>query len=83
MRPIERRWTTRFGSWLHGYGVSRLSADLGVRSTSVYDWMSGRTAPDPSRAMFITQLSHGTLSLEDVYKHRREIGAISSTPPQQ
>lgn len=94
MRRHGRRWSTAFGNWVQGYGVSRLTSDLnlrglGVTQHAVYQWVSGGTAPHPSRALAITQLSARAhmeaikegrealpaISLEDVYRHRAEVGS--------
>jgi len=72
-RAIDRRWGTRFGSWLRDYGVPRLCTDLSITKNSVYDWVRGSTSPDPRNAIRITQLSKGRVSLEDVYRHRAEL----------
>ena len=75
MHCVERRWRTRFGSWVRGYqgGVAQLAIDLAVTDHAIYDWISARRAPHPSRAIAMAHLSGGAVSLEDVYGHRREV----------
>jgi len=73
MLRVDRRWQTRFGSWVRGYTVHRLAGDLRLTDKSVYDWVSGRFVPHPSHAIGIVQLAGGAISLEDVYRHRAEV----------
>lgn len=73
-----RRWRTRFGSWVRAYTVPRLTRDLvdlgqPITQKAVYEWLAGRVAPHPDRAMAITRISGGRVSLQDVYRHREEV----------
>lgn len=78
MRRVGRRWTTTFGSWVQGYGVQRLASDLShvgpsITQNAIYNWIAGFRTPHPSRAVAITQISGGHVSLDDVYRHRSEV----------
>ena len=78
-----RYWSTTFGQWVNGYGVTRLASELGrlgspVTSHAIHEWLAGRCAPNPVRAMAITQIAEGKLGLEDIYRHRSEVGKENS-----
>lgn len=70
---MEERWCTIFGQWIQDFGVDRVSTEIQVSPNAVYEWVAGRTAPSPDRAQELVRLSGGSLSLEDVYRHRREV----------
>ena len=80
MYPREpRRWKTRFGRWVAGYGVSNivrsLQPDTFLRVTpnAVYAWLSGH-APHPNRARALVKISGGAIRLQDIYAQRNEVG---------
>lgn len=80
MHREPRRWRTHFGSWVRAYTVPRLTRelhDLGqpVTPNAVYGWLAGRIAPHPERALAITRISSGVLSLQDIYRHREQVRA--------
>lgn len=75
MRPIARSWRTPLGSFVGEYGVSRLTADLAaagqpVTCKAVYHWIGGRHVPRLDRAVEISRLSEGRVSLADIYGQR-------------
>jgi len=77
-RRVVTRWNTRFARWVSGYGVTRLAATLATQGDpitpkAIYDWISGDGVPRPPRAMSLVRISHGTLTLEDVFRHRDEV----------
>jgi hypothetical protein len=78
MHREPRRWRTHFGSWVRAYTVPRLTRELQglghpVTPHAVYGWLSGRIAPHPDRALAITRLSGGRLSVADIYRHREAV----------
>lgn len=75
---IRRRWSTPFGSFVSAFGVRRLTLKLGERGQpvtpkAVHEWLAGRSAPTPARAVEIVTLSAGSVTLMDVYQHRETI----------
>ncbi len=75
MRPIARSWRTPLGSFVEEYGIARLTADLAaagqpVTRTAVYNWLAGTHLPRPERALAISELSGGRVSVADVYRQR-------------
>ena len=80
--PVRRR--TSFGRWVSDYRVSRLLKTLDARgmpltSHTVYDWIAGRHAPRPTYAAAIVEISGGRLSFADIYRHRTEMQAVSTS----
>jgi hypothetical protein len=78
MRRDQRRWRTRFGSWVGRVGVPVLteklrSAGQPVTSKAVYNWLAGDHAPRPACADAIVAISRGRVGLADVYRHRAVI----------
>ena len=75
MRRISIRYSTAFGSFASGFGVSRLAEALcrhgaPTAPTTVYGWLAGEKTPQPSRAIVIVAISGGAVKLEDVFAHR-------------
>jgi hypothetical protein len=73
-RAEDRRWKTRFGSFVSEFGAERLAEDLEVRPPSVYKWVRGETAPTPARAFAIMRIAcqNGfVISLDDIYQRWR------------
>jgi len=71
----DKRWDSKFGQFVESYGVELLAARLKVDSTAIYHWIGRRTSPDPTNALAIQRLARRrriTLSLDDIYQHRRE-----------
>jgi len=69
-----RRWRTTFGRWVLEYSVSRLATDLGARGQpvtpkAIYEWVAGRSVPHKQRVRAITELSGGTVTIHDIYRH--------------
>jgi hypothetical protein len=63
---------TRFGRWILGYGVSRLTRDLGARGQPVtrraaYWWAAGHKMPRPAIARVLVEVAGGSISLDDIY----------------
>ena len=76
VRANPRVWRTRFGCWVHTYGVDRLVRDLTrrgrqVHPTAVYHWVSGRRAPRVEQAAAMLVLSRGQLTIFDIIRRRR------------
>jgi len=77
-RRSELRWQTRFGSWVHDFGVSNLVQELQrvgepISQKGVYAWMSGDGRPNYERALVLTRISGGRVRLEDIARHRHEV----------
>jgi len=72
------RWETKFGRWIGETGVPRIVAALGrdpdlrVTNNAVYNWLRGH-APRPDRARALVELSGGSLTLDDIYNHSRQV----------
>ena len=82
MHREPRRWRTYFGSWVRAYTVPRLTRELQtlghpVTPNAVYEWLAGRVAPHPDRALAIARLSSGQVSLQDIYQHREDVRAAA------
>ena len=83
MRPRARdgRWGTRFGSWVASVTVATITRELqkdpalAVRPSEVYLWLAGKVLPRSPRSLVLVRLSHGALTLDDVYRHRVAAGA--------
>lgn len=80
MRREPRRWRTRFGSWVRGYGVHRLAQGLRdagqpVTETAIYNWLGGRHVPRADSAIAIVSLSRGRVQVADVLRHRALLAA--------
>lgn len=74
---MQGRWHTRFGRWVHHYGVVRLAHDVGagcygvsLTPEAVYQWVGGQRAPRPAHASRIVALSQGRVSWDDIYGQR-------------
>ena len=81
-QALSPRWETPFGRWVHDTGVSRIVAalgrdpDLSVTNHAVYDWVAGRHPPKPAHAMALVRMSHGRLTLEEIYQHRHQVRGL-------
>jgi len=85
MQRRPQRWRTRFGSFVSSYTIEALTRDLGaagfpVTNKAVYSWLSGHRTPRLSAANEIVKLSAGSLALDDVCRHREEVGDGSASP---
>lgn len=84
MHREPRRWRTQFGSWVRAYTVPRpdprTSGSLGqpVTPNAIYGWLAGRIAPHPERALAITRISSGRVSLQDIYQDREQLRPVGS-----
>lgn len=70
------RWTTKFGHWVHSYGVAKLRDALItkgelVTTSAIYSWIAGRAVPQPAKATIIVELADGRLTWQDVYDQRK------------
>ena len=80
----DYRRETQFGRWVVEFGIPRIVAelrkdpDLRITEHAVYDWLSGRRAPRPSRAAALVRISRGRLSLETIYRHPYECRQLAS-----
>jgi len=92
MRRVGVRWGTRFGRWLDGYTVPKVTEGLArsgapVTAGAVYEWLSGRTSPRIEHANALIALSGGRLRVSDIIGHRRivsqgeELGSGPSIAP--
>jgi len=73
-RARDRRWQTKFGTFVSEFGAERLAEILEVRPPAVYKWVKGETAPTPARACTILQIAAQTgfqISLDDIYQRSR------------
>jgi DNA-binding transcriptional regulator YdaS (Cro superfamily) len=85
-KPATKRCGSKFGLFVRAYGVERLADALGIESPAVYQWLSGKTSPHPSKALRIQSIARrrGTrLSLDEIYQHFREVGSerYAASPP--
>ncbi len=73
----DGRWATPFGRLVRQYGVKRLSRDLQVDSTCVYQWIRGYVSPRPPKALLIIELVRplGNLRLREIYAQRISVRA--------
>lgn len=81
MRRRDSRRQTKFGSWIQGFGVSRLVSELRqsgfqIHCTAVYHWIDGSVAPRAPLAIRLVELSAGELSMSAIYSHRDELSKI-------
>jgi DNA-binding transcriptional regulator YdaS (Cro superfamily) len=73
-RAQDRRWQTKFGSFVAEFGAERLAESLEVRPPAVYQWVKGKTAPTPARASAILEIAAQNgfeISLDDIYQRSR------------
>jgi hypothetical protein len=73
-RAQDRRWQTKFGSFVSEFGAERLAEILEVRPPAVYQWVKGHTAPTRARACAILQIAAQNgfaISLDDIYQRSR------------
>lgn len=73
-------WRTRFGAFVGGYGVERLSLEFQrrgdpVTNSAVYSWIYGRRAPRPQAVDIILAVSHGRVTRDDIRRHQVAVGA--------
>src|SRR5258708_6552487 len=73
-RPLvaDGRWRTRFAKLMRKYGVARMSKDLQVDPSVIYQWIRGAVRPRPDKAFAIIMLVRplGRLRLEEIYDQR-------------
>lgn len=75
---IGRRWQTRFGRFVQGYGVERLVDALGqhgspVTPSAVYSWMSGAGTPRAERMSALVRISGGSVTPQAILDHRETV----------
>lgn len=75
-----KRYGTRFGSWIIGYGVTKLTRELAARRQPVtrqalYRWCWGTRVPRPAVAHEMVRIAAGSLTLDDIYSHRDQMNA--------
>ncbi len=73
-RAQDRRWQTKFGTFVSEFGAERLAEILEVRPPAVYQWVKGHTALTPARACAILQIAAQNgfeISLDDIYQRSR------------
>jgi len=73
-RAQDRRWQTKFGTFVAEFGAERLAEILEVRPPAVCQWVKGHTAPTPARACAILQIAAQNgfaISLDDIYQRSR------------
>ena len=78
------RWETKFGSFVHSYGVSTLAAALDVHPSAVHHWIGGRTYPRVPHACAMEHLAAErgfSLSLDDIYEGPRQVIAEACSMP--
>jgi hypothetical protein len=61
----------KFSKWLDDETPLGVSLMLNVSRTCVYNWRYGLRYPRPSVAQQIVSITHGQLTLEDIYKPTR------------
>jgi DNA-binding XRE family transcriptional regulator len=64
------RWQTHLGQWVTDIGSTRIAHEIGVTRSTVYKWVAGERLPRPEMALRLVEISHGSISLSDVYAHR-------------
>lgn len=64
------RWQTHFGQWVTDIGPTRVAIETRVTPSTVYKWVAGERLPRPELALRLVEISHGSISLADVYAHR-------------
>lgn len=80
----QDRWSSKFGRFVHSYGVSTLAAALDVDKTAVFHWIRGSTYPKPphAAAMQLLAAERGIrLSLDSIYEQPREFLAQAMSAP--
>jgi hypothetical protein len=68
---ITKRWKSTFARFVMGFGVERLATRLDVRSSAIYHWIGGRTAPRPVHAAIIRRLAREAgikLTFDHIYR---------------
>jgi len=72
----ERLWSSRFARFVTGYGVTRLAKRLEIRTSAIYHWIRGATAPKPVHAAIIQRLareSGARLTFDQIYRHAHDL----------
>jgi DNA-binding transcriptional regulator YdaS (Cro superfamily) len=75
-KSSDRRWESKFASFVAGYGIDLLAARLHVTRSAVYHWMHGVNSLHPANALAICRLAkrrHIELTLDDIYDHFRAV----------
>lgn len=72
------RWKTRLGRWIADYGAPRLAGALSraehpTTTKAVHEWLAGRSSPTLERAVEISRISRGKVSVEDIHRHRERL----------
>ena len=66
--------TTKFATWVMGYGVANLVEEMKRRGHSlttqaVYQWLWGKTEPVNAKQRDLVRISNGAIRLEDIHDH--------------
>jgi hypothetical protein len=70
------RWQTHFGQWVTDTSPTRVAHAAGVTPSTVYKWVAGERVPRPEMALRLVELSHGSISLVDVYAHHAQVHGL-------
>lgn len=79
MRRDPRRWSTPFGRWAMGYGVTRLAGEVGVRPSTVYSWVRGERSPRFHERAVIRRISDGEITGAHIDAHRQTLARVRSS----
>ncbi len=80
----QDRWSSKFGSFVSGYGASTLAGALDVDVTAIFHWVAGRNLPKPSHAAAMQYLAAERgieLTLDSIYEQPREFLARAMSAP--
>jgi hypothetical protein len=75
---MSNRWRSKFERFVRTYGVERLATGLDIRSSAIYHWLRGATAPRPTHASIIQRLARESgvnLTFDQIYQHSRDLRA--------
>lgn len=68
-KAADGRWSSKFGRFAAEFGVQELATRLDVHPSAVYQWIRGKTSPDPARAIVILKIAgRKKLSMEQIYR---------------
>jgi hypothetical protein len=83
MERNVRAWRSKFARFIRAYGVTRLARGLDVRTSTVYHWIRGATAPRRVHAAILQRLARESgvkLTLDQIFQHSRNLQAGAGGP---
>jgi transposase-like protein len=82
-------WQTKFGRFIHAFGVEELARRMDVSPSAIYHWVRGSTSPKRTNATKLRELAEergSSLTLNQIDQHVRELRSerytTSSLKPQ-